>query len=159
VQGFVVGGNQLRLAGELFGERGLDDVQLDIQQGGQRPHIDDVLEQLPLPGQHVAFVAHRGQRHADHGDVVAEFRRRQGLGAVVEQIPAGLDLGDVLVPGLRVHGDHQVNPAAPAQIAGLGHPYLEPGRQALDVGGKDVARRHRHAHAQDRLGEKGVCAG
>ena len=38
------------------------------------------------------------------------------------------------VPGLRVHRDHQVDAAAArAEMAGLGHPHLVPGRQALDV--------------------------
>ena len=32
--------------------------------------------------------------------------------------------------------------------------HLVPGRQALDVGGKDVARRDRYAHADDRFGEQ-----
>ena len=60
---------------------------------------------------------------------------------VVEQIAAGLDRGDVLVPGLGVHGDHQVDAPAPGEPAGFAHPHLVPGRQALDVGGEDVARR------------------
>ena len=96
-------------------------------------------------------VADLGQRHADDRDVGAEFRRRQRPGVVVEQVAARLDLGDVLVPGLRVHRHHQVDAAARAEMALLGDPHLVPGRQALDVGRKDVARRDGDAHAQDRL--------
>ena len=138
----------------------LDHRRIDAQQGGQRAHIDDVLEQLALARQlrrRRCTCAVSGT--PTHGDVVAELRRRQRLGGVVEQVAAGLDLGDVAVPGLRVHGDHQVDPAAAAQMPGLGDPHLVPGRQALDVGGEDVARRHRHAHPQDRLGEHAVGAG
>ena len=107
---------------------------------GERADIDDVLEQLALARVGVVVVADRGQRHADDVDVVAELRRRQRLGRIVEQVAAGLDLGDVLVPGLRVHRDHQVDAAAPAEIAGLDDAHLVPGRQALDVGREDVAR-------------------
>ena len=39
------------------------------------------------------------------------------------------------------------------------NPHLEPGRQALDVRRKDVARARRDSHAQDRLGEQRVGAG
>ena len=67
---------------------------------------------------------------------------------------------DVLVPGLRVHRDHQVRAAAARrQVAGFGDPHLIPGRQALDVGREDVAGRRRDSHAQDRLGEQRVGAG
>jgi xanthine dehydrogenase YagS FAD-binding subunit len=48
---------------------------------------------------------------------------------------------------------------APALVARLADPDLVPGRQALDVGRKDVARADRHAHAQDRLGEQLVGRG
>ena len=70
------------------------------------------------------------------------------------QLGAGLDLGQVPVPGLGVHGHHHVHPAAPALVAGLGDADLVPGGQALDVRREDVARADRHAHAQDRLGEQ-----
>ena len=109
-------------------------------------------------GSLIARVADRGQRHAEHGDVVAELRRRQRPRRIVEQVAARLDLGDVLVPGLRVHRHHQVDAAAAAEMAGLGDAHLVPGRQALDVRREDVARGDRHAHAQDRAGEQPVGA-
>src|SRR6185503_13127912 len=81
-------------------------------------------------------------------------------GRIVEQIAAGFDRGDVLVPGLRVHRHHHVDAAtAGAQMAGFGHPHLVPGRKPLDVGGEDVARRDRHAVTQDRAREQLVGAG
>ena len=130
-----------------------------VEQRRQRADIDDVLEQLALARIGVCRVADRGQRHADHGDVVAELRARHRLGGVVEQVAAGLDRGDVLVEGLRVHRDHHVDAAAGAEMAVLGDAHLVPGRQALDVGREDVARRDRHAHAQDRAREQLVGAG
>ncbi len=118
---------------------------------GERADVDDVLEQLALARVAVGGVADLGERHADDVDVVAELRRRQRLGAVVEQVAAGLDLLHVGVPGLRVHRHHQVDAAAPPEPAVLVDAHLVPGRQALDVGREDVARADRHAHAQDRL--------
>src|SRR5262245_41587925 len=44
-------------------------------------------------------------------------------------------------------------------MAGLSDAHLVPGRQALDVGGEDVARGNRHAVAQDRACEQLVGAG
>src|SRR5690606_29458492 len=62
-------------------------------------------------------------------------------------------------PGLRVHRHHEIDAAPPPEIAALVDAHFVPGRQALDVRGEDVARRHRHAHAQDRTGEELVGAG
>src|SRR5258705_181900 len=94
----------------------------------------------------------------DDGAVLAEFRRRQWLGRVVEQIAAGLDRGDVLVPGLRVHRHHEVDAAARREMAVARDAHLVPGRQALDVGREDVARAHRDAHAQHGAREQLVGA-
>ena len=50
-------------------------------------------------------------------------------------------------------------PFAAAEVAALRHAHLEPRRQPLDVRRKDVARRHRDAHAEERLGEHAVGGG
>ena len=136
-----VGLDQLVLALELLADQLLDFRHVHVEERGQRADIDDVLEQLALARVGVLAVADRGERHADDGDVVAQLRLGDRPGGVVEQVAARLDRGDVLVPGLRVHRHHQVDAAARAQMAGLGNPHLVPGRQPLDVGGEDVARR------------------
>ena len=97
VKGMHVGADQLFLALELLAEQLHDHRGVDVEQRGERAEIDDVLEQLALARIAVFAVADRGQRHPEHGDVVAEFRRRHRLGRVVEQISAGADAGDVLV--------------------------------------------------------------
>ena len=153
-----IGADQLFLALELLAEQLHDHRGVDVEQGRQGAEIDDVLEQLALARIGVFAIADRGQRHAEHGDVVAELRRRHRLGRIVEQVAAGIDAGHVLVPGLRIHRDHEIEAAAGAEMAGFGDPHLVPGRQALDVGGEDVACRHRHAHAQHRAGEQLVGA-
>ena len=132
---------QLFLALVLLADQLLDQLGVHVEQGAHRAEIDDVLEQLALARIGIGRVGDGGQRHADHGNVGAEFRRRHRLGRIVEQIAAGLDRGDVLVPGLRVHRHHHVDAAAGAEMAVLGHPHLVPGRQALDVGREHVARR------------------
>ncbi len=150
--------DQLVLALVLLADQLLDDLDVHVEQRGQHADIDDVLEQLALARIGVFAVADRGERDADHCDVGAEFRRRQRLGRIVEQIAAGLDRGDVLVEGLRVHRHHQVGAAAGAEMAGFGDAHFVPGRQALDVGREDIARRNRDAHAQDRAREHLVGA-
>ena len=154
----IVRRDQLVLALELLGDELLDLGRVDAEKLGERADIDDVLEELALARVGVARVADRGQRHAEDGDVVAELRLRHRPRRIVEEVAARLDLGDVLVPGLRVHRDHQVDAAAPAEMPGLRDPHLVPGRQALDVRGEDVARGDRHAHAEDRAGEEPVGA-
>ena len=149
---------ELFLALILLADQRLDRLRIHVQQCRQRAEIDDVLEQLALARIGIGRVGNRGERHAEHGDVVAEFRRRHRLRRIVEQVAAGLDRGDVLVPGLRVHRDHQVDAAAGAEMTGLGDAHFVPGRQALDVGREDVARADRHAHAQHRAGEQLVGA-
>src|SRR5438067_1239527 len=103
------------------------DGRLDAEKLGEGADIDDVLEQLPLARIAVALVADRGERHAEDADVVAELRLRQRPGRIVKEKAAGIDLGDVLVPGLRVHGDGEVDAAAAADMAGFGDPHLVPG--------------------------------
>ncbi len=159
MQRVLIGGEQLFLTLELFGDQFLDFADIHIEQRRQCADINDVLEQLALPQVGVFAIADGGQRHADDGDVVAEFRLRHRLGGIVEQIAAGLDAGDVLVPGLRVHRDHKVGAAARAEMAGCGNAHLIPGRQALDVGRENVARGDGDAHAQHRAGEYFVGAG
>ena len=154
-----IGLDQGILAAELLADQLFDRRRVHVQERRQCAQIDDVLEQLALARVVVFAVGDRGQRRADDRDVVAEFRRRQRLGRVIKQIAAGLDLGDVLVPGLRVHRHHHVDPAAAAEMALVADPHLEPGRQPLDVRREDVARARRYAHAQDRLGEQRVGAG
>ena len=132
---------QLFLALVLLADQLLDRLDVHVEQRRQRADIDDVLEQLALARIAVGRVGDRGERHADHVDVLAELRGRHRLGGIVEQVAAGLDRGDVLVPGLRVHRDHHVDAAARAEMAVLGDAHLVPGRQALDVGREDVARR------------------
>ena len=158
MQRVQIGLDQRVPAAELLADQLLDRGHIHVQQRRQHAEIDDVLEQLPLPRVGVVAVADRRQRRADDVDVVAEFRWRQRLRRIVEQIAAGLDLGDVLVPGLRVHRDHHVDAAAPAEMAALADPHLVPGRQTLDVRREDVARARRNAHPQDRLGEQRVGA-
>ena len=154
--GLHVGRHQLLLALELVGDRALEDVQVHVEQGGERAHVDHVLEQLALARVLPLGGAHLGDRQAEDGDVLARPQARQRR--IVEQPAARHDLGQVLLEGLRVHGDHQVDAVAPGEIAGLRHPHLVPGRQALDVGGKDVLRADGNAHAEQRLGENAVGA-
>ena len=99
-----------------------------------------------------------GERHADHRHVVAQERRRDRPRRIVEEIAAQLDRRDVLSEGLRVHRHDNVGAASGAEPALLADADLVPGRQALDVRGKDVARGDRHAHAHDRPGEEQVGA-
>src|SRR3989442_9069212 len=49
-----------------------------------------------------------------------------------------------------------MNAAAAAAPAVFVDANLEPGRQALNIGREDVARRDRNTHAQDRLGEQQI---
>ena len=158
MQRVLIGVEQLFLALVLFGDQLFDLADIHVEQRRQRAEIDDVLEQLALARLGIFAIGDGGERHADDGDVVAEFRRRERLGRIVHQITAGLDAGDVLVPGLRVHRHHQIGAAAGAEMAGFRNPHLVPGRQALDVGGENIARRDRDAHAQHRAGEHFVGA-
>ena len=151
-----IGRHQLFLALQLVGDGALEDLQVHLEKGGERAHVDHVLEQLALARVLPLGGAHLGDRQAEDGDVLARPQARQGR--IVEQPAARHDLGQVLLEGLRVHGDHQVDAVAPGEIAGLRHPHLVPGRQALDVGGKDVLRADRDAHAEQRLGENAVGA-
>lgn len=100
----------------LFANQLLDQLGVEIEQRAERAEIDDVLEQLPLARIGIGRIGDRSQRDADHRDVGAEFRRRHRLGGIVEQIAAGLDRGDVLVPGLRVHRHHHVDAATGTEM-------------------------------------------
>ena len=77
---------------------------------------------------------------------------------VVEQEAAGRDRRQVLRVGLGVHRHHHVHLTAAGQVSGFGDADLVPGGQALDVGREEVLAHHRHAHAEDRLGQQRVGA-
>src|ERR1700730_12680101 len=95
--------NQGVLAAELLADQLFDRRDVDVQQRRQRAEVDDVLEQLALPGVGIFAVADRRQRRTDDVDVVAEFRGRQRLCRIIEEVAAGLDFGEILVPTLRVY--------------------------------------------------------
>ena len=132
----MFGSSSFSLPFVLLGDQLLHFAQVQIDERRQRADVDDVLEQLALARIAVLAVADLRERHAQDVDVVAELRRRQRPRGVVEQVAAGLDLGQVLVPGLRIHRDHQVDAAAPAEVAGLGHAHLVPGGQPWMLDGK-----------------------
>src|SRR5207237_8150435 len=56
-------------------------------------------------------------------------------------------------------GHHEIGAAAGAEVSGFRDAHLVPGRQALDIGRENVARRDRDAHAQHRAREQLVGAG
>ncbi len=151
LHGRIVQADELVLALELFRDQVFDGFQFHRQELNNGAEIDDVLEQLALARDRaLERVGKLCQRHAEQVNVGAQLLLGQRLGGIVEEIAAGLDGLDVLVPGLRVHRDHQVDAAAAAEPALAGDANFVPGRQALNVRRKDVARAERHAHAQDR---------
>ena len=92
-------------------------------------------------------------------DIVADKILVQLLGAVIDEVAAGLYVGDVLGHTLRIHAKHDVNAFAPTEIAFLAHPHLVPGGQSLNIGGENIFGRYRDAHTEDGLGKHVVCAG
>ena len=151
-----VGRDQLFFALELIGDHDFQHLQVHIQQRRQRTDVNHILEQLALAHIRPFRRANLGNRDGQDGDVVA--RPVAGTGAIVKEPAASNDLAQVLVVGLRVHGDHQVDALAPRRVAGLRDTHFVPGRQPLDVGGEDVLGRHGNAHAEQRLCEHGVRA-
>ena len=153
-----VGGDQLVLALELLGDQRLDSLELNVEQRRERADINDVLVKLALPGIGIFGGADLGQRHAENLDIVAGQKLRDRSGRIIEEVPAGLDRREILGEGLGVHGDENIGAAARAQAPGFAHPDLVPGRQSLDIRGKDVARSDRDAHPQDRTREQEIGA-
>ena len=130
----------------------------DVEQRRERADIDDVLEQLALARLGIFARADVGQRHAEDDDVVAQLRRGDRPRGIVEEIAARLDRGDVRskVCGF-IATIISVPPRAPRWPSPDDADFV-PGRQALDVRGEDVARRDRHAHAQNRSREQEIGA-
>ena len=155
----MVGLDQLVLALEPFRRQRLHDGEVDIEERGERADIDDVAVELALSRLGIFRGADFGQRHPERDDVVATRQRRERAGRIVEEVAAGVERGHVLGEGLGVHRHQNVGAAARSEPSILAHPDLVPGRQALDVGGEDIARRDWHAHAQDRPREQEIGAG
>jgi len=70
---------QLFLALVLLADQLLDQLRVHVEQRAQRTEIDDVLEKLALARVGIGRVGDGGQRHADHGDVGANFDDGIGL--------------------------------------------------------------------------------
>ena len=111
---------------------------------------------LPLARIAVGGVTDLRQRNANDRHILAKTAGRNRPRAVVEQITAGFDLRQILVPGLRVELHHQIDAAAPSQPALFADAHFIPGGKALNVGRENIARTDRHAHAQNALGEQFV---
>ena len=154
VQGLDVGFKQPFLAFVLLGKEFFKNIRIHIEQHRQGPDVNNVLEQLALPGIDIGRVADLCQRYADDMNVLAEFGLWNRPCAVIKQVAARLNLGHVGIPGLWVHRHHHVDAAAPPVIALFAHPRFIPGRHALDIAWKDVARAHRYAHAHHGLGKQ-----
>src|SRR5262245_25975232 len=92
-------------------------------------------------------------------NIAAELGGWQRAGRVVEDISPRLDIADIMIPALGIHGNHQVDAAAAtATVARLSHSDLVPSRQTLDVRWEDVTRSYRHAHSQDGARKEAVGA-
>ena len=127
LQGMNIGGDEFFFALELLADQIFQDRKINIEECGQRPHVNDVLEQLPLTGVGVFAQTHLRQWNAKIMDVAAHVTQVKRLGGVVEHVAAGLDLTDVFGKALGVHADHHVDAAAPSQIAVLADAHLVPG--------------------------------
>ena len=154
-----VGVDQVFLGAEHLGDHGADDLDIDPGQPGHRADIGHVLHQHAGARIVELLVAHARQRHADGGDILARMQVRSRPGRVVEQETARRDFRQVLLVGLRIHGDDQIGLARAREIAVPGDADLVPGRQALDVGREEVLAHHGHAHTEDRLGQQPVGRG
>ena len=154
-----IGGDQLVLALELLAIQRLETRELDVEQRRQRADIDDVLVELALPRVGVlprcryrsaACRERRCRRAARAAASAGSNRRRDSRRA---RSPA---MSCAKVCGFMATS-MSAPPRAPSRPC-FADAHLIPGRQALDVRGEDVARRDRHAHAQDRAREHQVGA-
>jgi hypothetical protein len=143
---------------KLLVEQLVDDGHVDVEQRHQRAEVGDVLHQDPLARVVEDLVAELGEGDADEGDVGAGEGSVERPARIVQQRATRADLLDVARVGLDVHGDDQVVVERARRVAGLADPHLVPGRQPLDVGGKQVLSRDGDPHPEDRLHEETVRA-
>ena len=154
-----VGVEQHLLAAVLLGKEFLEHLGFDVEQHRERTDVDDVLEQLALARVGISRVGDLGQRNADDLDVLAKTRFGNRPRAVIKQVAAALNFAYIVVPGLRIHGNHHVHTTTPATVALFTDAGFVPGRHALNIAGEDVARTDRHTHAHDGLGKQFVGRG
>jgi len=152
-------GNELFLALELLADQILEDRKVDIEERGQRAHVNYVLEQLPLSGVGVLAQAHLGQWNTEVMNVAANVTQVERLSGVIKHVATGLHLANIFRKALGIHADHHVDAAAAAQVAVLTDAHLVPGGQPLNIRGEDISRAHRNAHAENRLGKHTVGTG
>ncbi len=150
---------QFRLFRELAGNRGGQDREIDIEEKGERSDIDDVFQELAQARVGEGGVAQFGQRDADDDNIFTAAGLRQVFGRIKEKIAAGQDLVVILHQGLAVDGHGEIRAAASSDITLVVDPDLIPGRQALDIRGKDIFRTDRYPHAVDGQGKEVVGAG
>ena len=159
LQGVDVRRDEVVLALVLRRDHPRDDVEVDADERRHGTEIDDVLEQRPVFGIRKLRQRQLRDGYADEVDVRAAQVRRHLLGVVVHQVAARHDGLDVFGEGLGVHRHHDVDAFSTTHVAVLRDPHLEPSGQPFDVRRKDVARRHRNAHAEQRLGEHAIGGG
>ena len=159
LQSMNIGGDEFFFALELLADQIFQDRKINIEKRGQRPHVNDVLEQLPLTRVGVFAQTHLRQWNAKIMNVAAHVTQVEGFGGVIEHVATGLHLADVFRKALRVHADHHVDAAAAAQIAVLADAHFVPGGQSLNIRGENVSWAHRDTHAENRLGKHAIGTG
>ncbi len=159
LDGLEVAGHQFLLVGEGLFQELFDHGHVYIQQRREGPQVTDVLHEDAGADVLELLVHQLRQGHAEQGDVFPRQLLVPGPGGVIQEITAGAHFRQVLGVSLGVHGHHDVHPAGAGEITLAAHADLEPGGQALDVGGEEVLAHHGDAHAEDGLHEQAVGAG
>ena len=157
--GNLIGFQQWLLAGESLHQQLADNVQIQIQQRRQHTYVGDILHQDAGPGVVEVLVAHARQRHTQDVHVLSAQHVAARPGGVVEQVSAGRHFAKIPLVGLRVHGHGNIHASRARQVSAVAGANFVPGRQTLDVGGKEVLARHRNTHPEQGLHQQRIGAG
>ena len=145
---------RLLLLRQLLGERLLHLAQLDVEQVRQGAVVDHVAHQaaqlgVGADGGDQLVKRHRIERHVGP-------QRFQVQRLVVDHAGAGLERQHVLARRLGVHRHEEINFLLPGDVPVLVGADRVPGRQAGDVGRKQVLAGHRDPHLEQRPDEDQV---
>ena len=139
---------------ELLTQGFLDLNHVDVEQLGDNPHVDHVLDQLAQLG----FRTHCGHqfvvRNGVEDEIIAQALQVQRL--VVEHGRTRRQRQRIFLGGLRIHRNQEIDFLLTRNVAVFVGANRVPGGQARNVGGKKILARDRHAHLENAAQQYGV---
>ena len=145
----IVGVEQPWLLRELLHQHPTDEVDVEVQQRGERAGVHDIAQQRAVAVALEVLDAELPERNAEYRVAFTHELWLEGPRRVVEQIAAGPHRRDVSRVCGRIQRNDEIHLVRPRGVAVLADANLVDRRQSLNVRRKEILPSDGDAHAKD----------